>query len=193
MNPKVVVNKDGAKPQGQVVSNMNFFTVFSLSLLFIASFFERGNEYRCFKSVAPELVWRRRGQRRGQPMGRNVIARGFVKGRCWTHQDKKKKPRRLFVLETRIIFVPPAALILGARDRQMVFKCRGLFSLSKWIGKNPLHVVKSWISKKINVPLQLSRQRKELEAVREQLGPKPDGTKKSGQGGGRVADGRWFQ
>lgn len=61
-------------PRGAGGSKYEFLRSFFFPFLFIASFFfaaQRGerkrNEYRCFKSVAPELVWRRRGQRRGQP------------------------------------------------------------------------------------------------------------------------------
>jgi hypothetical protein len=113
MNPKVVLNKDGAKPQGQVVSNMNFLLFFfssSLSLLppFVYCFIFRGEKET---STDVSSQWRQSwcgGEEVNVEVSRReeCNSQRVFKGRCWTHthnrcrrRDKKKKASKVVCLE----------------------------------------------------------------------------------------------
>ena len=181
---------------------MNFLTVFSSSSLFPFVYCFIFREGRKETSTDVSSQWRQSWcggeevnvevSRREECYSQRVFLRGDV---GHTHTigagEEIKKPRRLlFVLKNphHLCSIPKtAALILGARDRQMVFFKFSFFLQVLWPvfpcqngSKNLLHVVKSWISKKStsSPPFNQPDKEKELEAVREQLGPKPDGTKK---------------
>lgn len=179
---------------------MNFLTVFSSSSLFPFVYCFIFREGRKETSTDVSSQWRQSWcggeevnvevSRREECYSQRVFLRGDV---GHTHTigagEEIKKPRRLlFVLKNphHLCSIPKtAALILGARDRQMVFffflssSVVACFSLSKWIEKSST-CRQIMDFQKINVPPPFNQpdKEKELEAVREQLGPKPDGTKK---------------
>ena len=194
---------------------MNFLTVFSSSSLFPFVYCFIFREGRKETSTDVSSQWRQSWcggeevnvevSRREECYSQRVFLRGDV---GHTHTigagEEIKKPRRLlFVLKNphHLCSIPKtAALILGARDRQMVFFKFSFFLQVLWPvfpcqngSKNLLHVVKSWISKKSTSPPLLTNQtkKKSWRQYVSSSGPNRMEQKKSGQGGGggRVADG----
>jgi hypothetical protein len=122
--------------------------------LFIASFLERGEKKRVqmFQVSGARVGVAEKRSTSRSAVGRNAYSqRVFLRGDVGhTHTigagEEIKKPRRLlFVLKNphHLCSIPKtAALILGARDRQMVFffflssSVVACFSLSKWIEKS---------------------------------------------------------
>jgi hypothetical protein len=180
--------------------------------LFIASFLERGEKKRVqmFQVSGARVGVAEKRSTSRSAVGRNAYSqRVFLRGDVGhTHTigagEEIKKPRRLlFVLKNphHLCSIPKtAALILGARDRQMVFfflsffKCCGLFFLVKMDRKIFYMSSNHGFPKNQRPPSLLTNQtkKKSWRQYVSSSGPNRMEQKKSGQGGGgggRVADG----